>query len=296
MSVKQVCEAWLSGYASPNTRAAYAADVRSYLAWCEQRDQRPMEATASDLDDYRTSRQVGGVSTATIARQFAALRAFYATAEQLGACADSPFFRRRPVAQAPSATEAMTSGEVRRLYAAIAGDPRLSLLVRLLLDEGLRLSEVLALDHDDVDGSQRSRRVRIVRHGRRRALPVSTATSKAIGRLRRATTSGPLLTRAHPGGHATEPQRLTRFGADFLLKQAAESAGIDHVVSANVLRATHAAMAHDAGEHIDDIRDRMGHRDVRTTRRYIAPVTQHHTTNQTDHTRKESNDVRSASL
>lgn len=274
MSVHQVCGAWLSSYASANTRAAYEADVRSYLAWCEQREQLPMEVTASDIDDYRESRQLGGASTATIARQFAALRAFYEAAEQMGACADSPFIRRRTATQARSGTEAMTSTEVRRLYAAIAGDARLSLLVRLLLDEGLRLSEVLALDHDDVDGSPRARRLRIIRHGRKRAVPVSTATSKVIGRLRRSTTNGPLLTRVRQGEPTREPERLTRFGADFLLKQAAESAGIDHVVSANVLRATHAAMAHDAGEHIDDIRDRMGHRDVRTTRRYIAPDTQ----------------------
>ena len=272
MSVQQVCEAWLAGYVSDNTRAAYAADVRTYLAWCERRQQRPMEATAEDLDDYREARQTSGASTATIARQFAALRAFYEAAERLGACADSPFIHRRRAAPARSDTDVMTPAEVERLYAVIAADPRLTVLVRLLLDEGLRLSEVLALDQHDVDGEHRSRHVRIVRHGRKHAVKVTPATSKAIGRLQlSAPHKGPLLVRAHQGQAPAEPERLTRFGADFLLKQAAESAGIRHVVSANVLRRTHAAMAHDAGEHIEDIRDRMGHRDVRTTRRYIAP-------------------------
>jgi site-specific recombinase XerD len=154
--------------------------------------------------------------------------------------------------------------------AAVAADARVAVLVQLLLGDGLRLSEALAIDHDDVSGSPRSKRVHVVRHGRRRLVVLSTATSKAVGRLQRSGRNrGPLLV-AEPH-RSTEPERLSRFGADFLIKQAARSAGIDHVVSANVLRRTHATMAHRAGEHIDDIRDRMGHRDVRTTRRYITP-------------------------
>jgi site-specific recombinase XerD len=65
--------------------------------------------------------------------------------------------------------------------------------------------------------------------------------------------------------------RLTRFGADHLIKQAATSAGIERPVSANVLRRTHVTTAQRAGVPIDDIRHTMGHTDVRTTRRYLQP-------------------------
>ena len=65
--------------------------------------------------------------------------------------------------------------------------------------------------------------------------------------------------------------RLTRFGADHLIKQAATAARIERPVSANVLRRTHVATAERAGVPIDDIRHTMGHIDVRTTRRYMEP-------------------------
>jgi site-specific recombinase XerD len=66
--------------------------------------------------------------------------------------------------------------------------------------------------------------------------------------------------------------RLTRFGADHLIKQAATAAGIERPVSANVLRRTHVTTAQRAGVAIDDIQRTMGHTDVRTTRRYMEPA------------------------
>jgi integrase len=63
--------------------------------------------------------------------------------------------------------------------------------------------------------------------------------------------------------------RITRFGADQLIKRAGRRVGITDV-SANVLRRTHAAHARSEGDGDEEIRVRMGHRDVRTTRRYLG--------------------------
>ncbi len=64
--------------------------------------------------------------------------------------------------------------------------------------------------------------------------------------------------------------RITRFGADYLIKQASLAAGLDNAISANVLRRSHVAAARRRGVHIMDTRDRMGHQDVRTTHRHLA--------------------------
>ena len=63
---------------------------------------------------------------------------------------------------------------------------------------------------------------------------------------------------------------MTRFGADYLIKQAALAAQLDTNVSSNVLRRSHVAAAQRNGVHILDTRDRMGHRDVRTTHRHLG--------------------------
>ena len=58
-------------------------------------------------------------------------------------------------------------------------------------------------------------------------------------------------------------------GVDYVVKQAAETAGIAGSVSANALRRRFVMAAHERGEDLDGIRDRVGHADVRTTRRYL---------------------------
>jgi site-specific recombinase XerD len=97
------------------------------------------------------------------------------------------------------------------------------------------------------------------------------ARSRSLAILEQTTrTPGPLF--VGPSRGRAGSTRLTRFGAAHLIKQAAAAADIQQPVSANVLRRTHVSNAHRDGVSLDDIRQTMGHRDVRTTRRYVDPV------------------------
>lgn len=268
MSLEQATALWLSRYSSENTRAAYGSDLRTFVEWLD--DGSVFTATAQLLELYRLERESSGVRSSTVDRQFAALRSFYEVACELGSCAANPFAPRPPAAPTASDTAMLDADEVQRLFDASQFDPRAAVLVQLLLAEGMRLSEVLALDVPDVGGTTRERCLRVRRHGREVVLTLTPSSTRAITRLqRRSDGEGPLLTVRNRQGR--RPTRLSRFGADLLIKRAASSAGIDQRVSANVLRRTHVARAHLAGVHIDDISRRMGHRDVRTTRRYLTP-------------------------
>ena len=270
MTAQQVADTWLAAYTSDNTRLAYGSDLRAFLDWFDD-DSGVLAADQVVLAHYRAEREASGLARTTVDRQFAALRAFYAAACELGACSESPFGARRRAHTLESATGVLTSAECDRLLDASGRDLRTAVLVQLLLGEGIRLTEVLGLDRDDVSGSVRSKRLRIRRHGRPVEIPIDPANSRSIDRLQRAATAdsdGPLLTGPPRGGRS---MRLTRFGADHLLKQSAAAAGIERPVSANVLRRTHVTIADRAGVHIEDIRHRMGHRDLRTTRRYLPP-------------------------
>jgi integrase/recombinase XerD len=269
MTIEQATALWLSRYSSANTRAAYSSDLRAFLSWFGDLA-AAMGATAAELTQYRDERESRGISPATVDRQFAALRAFYDTAHEHGLCADNPLGSRPQAVAATSATGALTPAEVARLYGAAAGDPRTAALVRLLIGGGMRLAEILALDHADVSGPRHARQLRIVRHGGAASVALDRAGSRSIGDLQRSTVSpGPLF--IGPSRGRAGSTRLTRFGADHLIKQAATAAGIERPVSANVLRRTHVTTAQRAGVPIDDIRHTMGHIDVRTTRRYLTP-------------------------
>ena len=164
-------------------------------------------------------------------------------------------------------TESLTDEQIARLLVATS-DLRTALLVRLLLLEGFSLREILALDHEQIQGSARSMSAQLTRHGRRQSIVLNVDTCAAVTALQRSNgASGPLFAAAQPAGAG---QRITRFGADYLIKQAAHAAGLDTTVSANVLRRSHAAAAQRQGVHILDTRDRMGHNDVRTTHRHLG--------------------------
>jgi integrase len=172
-----------------------------------------------------------------------------------------------PMYSSDMATQSLTDEEIARLLT-VTVDPRTSLLIRLMLFEGLGLSEVLALDHEQIVGTRRSMSAELLRHGRPQSISLDLDTCSAVAALQRVYgASGPLFAAAQPAGSG---QRITRFGADYLIKQAAAAAGLDTTVSANVLRRSHAAVAERQGVHILDTRDRMGHRDVRTTYRHLS--------------------------
>lgn len=269
MTIEQAADVWLSGYQSANTRAAYFSDLRAFLSWFGD-EAAAIRATPQDLAEYRAERESHGISQATIDRQFAALRAFYTAACRLGLCSDNPFGERTPAANPTSATDPLTLDEVARLEMAAGEDPRTAVLVQLLLVEGMRLAEVLALDHADVSGPRNARRLRVVRHGGDVSVALDRAGSRSMTELERTTGSpGPLF--VGPVRGRAGSTRLTRFGADHLLKRAAAGAGIERPVSANVLRRTHVTNAERNGVPVDDIRQTMGHLNLRTTRRYLTP-------------------------
>jgi site-specific recombinase XerD len=119
--------------------------------------------------------------------------------------------------------------------------------------------------------------LRVVRHGDALVIPLDRSASRSMATLERTTFApGPLF--VGPSRGRSGATRLTRFGADHLLKQAAASANIQQPVSANVLRRTHVSIAQREGVSLDDIRQTMGHRDVRTTRRYLDPAGPHNLT------------------
>jgi integrase/recombinase XerD len=271
MTPEQVSAVWLARFASANTRAAYESDVRQFLAWCADRGAAPWETTTQSLTQYLAIREAAGAGTASISRQLAALRGYFAVAEAAGLCDANPFEQRRAAATASSPTNVLSHGELQRLHLACDGEPRTALLVHLLAGHGLRLAEVLSIDHEHLSGATAALRLRLAARVEERSLTLSPEVGPVVRTLQRGSPRrGPLLVAKR--GAAGAPTRLTRFGADLLIKQAAQGAGIRRTVSANVLRRTHAAMAHRAGDHVDDIRDRMGQRDVRTTRRYLLPT------------------------
>lgn len=271
-----VVEAWLVTFPSASTRMAYQRDLALYIEWLASQGVHPFEATAQHFNDYRLHHERAAAGAATIQRRLASVSSFYRFAVARRHITYSPATGpRRPVETAPppttSTTETLSVRERSLLWSsATTLGPRSAALVGLLLFDGLKLFETLGLDVGDVSRSARGPRpggltVSVRRRGNPVPIPLDSRTALAVHQVRRGRMSGPLfLGESITVGGA----RLTRFGADYLLKQVGAAAGLRSPLTANRLRSTHISEALKHAD-LESVRDSVGHVDRRTTLRFL---------------------------
>jgi integrase/recombinase XerD len=277
--------AWLASK-KPTTREAYARDLRAWAGFCAARGVHVLTARKPDADLFgaflqdpaATSRPL---SAASAARRMAAVSSWY---RYLVAC---DVHERNPFAAAArprvdrdySATAWLDEAGARRMIEAAEaarGATRLrdAAMVRLMLQLGVRVTEVCSLQVSAL-GQARGQRTVTVRGkgGKRieRALPPAAAQALDAYLQQRAqragiepaALSGPLFTTS--SGRAVDRVLLFR-----LVRRLAERAGLPQpdAVTPHALRHTFATIATERGADLDDLQDAMGHADPRTTRRY----------------------------
>jgi site-specific recombinase XerD len=293
---RSVTEDWLNGQTSPNTRAAYRSDLASFGRWCAQQGQIPLAADATTLVAFQTAREAAGDSPSTIRRKWSALSSFFDFAVSTDSMDANPALgadRPRVASGDPSPTLQLSPQAVagyRSVAAAL--DPRLDALVALLVVDGLKVSEALALDISDVRGKPPITSVTVRRRGESKRVVLDAESARAVRRAAGKRRAGPLFATGRPSS-SSRPRRLTRFGADHLIRQLSEE-GTAERVTANALRRFHITH-HSADAPLEEVRERAGLADVRGVRRYIVDEGETIVDTQTNigkKPRKESNDMK----
>ena len=143
-------------------------------------------------------------------------------------------------------------------------------LLEFLYATGARVSEVLALDVDDVDVDSHVVRLR-GKGGKQRIVPIGSHARAALAAY---------LVRARPTfvakskhGQAaiflnTNGGRLSRQSAWLIIKQSAEAAHITSAVSPHVMRHSFATHLLDGGADVRVVQELLGHASVATTQIY----------------------------
>jgi site-specific recombinase XerD len=270
-------ETWLGTQSSANTRSAYGADLAVFGRWCAGRDAVPLHVTAADVVAYQAACERAGESPSTIRRRSSALSSFFHYAVGCDAVADNPVTgTNRPQVEVgdPSPTPTLASTVVdENLATAAEHDVRLHALVALLALDGLKLGEALALEVTDIGGRNPRVSAAVARPGGRQRLVLHRVASAAVCRCAAGRSDGPLFVSGRPARPGQPARRLTRFGADHLIKRLPANGGTP--LTANALRRFFVSSSHAAGVDIDDIRERAGLSDVRSARRYLQSHTQH---------------------
>jgi integrase len=137
------------------------------------------------------------------------------------------------------------------------------LLVLMMLELGLRVSEVVGADVEDL-GEQGRFNVLAIR-GKGQAtkaarVPLNPALLDAVARATAGRKRGPLLM-------TSTGRRLTRQQAGKIIRQLGDQIGVARL-HPHELRHAFVTLALDAGETLRDVQDAARHADPRTTRRY----------------------------
>lgn len=267
---------------SEHSLAAYRRDLRLYATYLTGRGVG--DVTEVGPDDLRsfvawlrdtTNAQGRVYAPRSIARTLAAVRGFhrFLVAEDLASSDPSSDVASPRLPR--SLPKALSAAQVERLLAAPTGETPTVLrdraLLELLYGAGLRISELVALDVDDVDPVTRTvrclgkgRKERIVPFGR----PAARALDALLVRARPALApGGPWLWCNHRGG------RLTRQGAWKIVKAYADSADLGALVSPHTLRHSFATHLLDGGADVRVVQELLGHASVNTTQIYTQVST-----------------------
>ncbi len=222
----------------------------------------------------RGRRDDPGLAPTSLRRRAAALKGFYRFAFGEGVIAVDVAAHLDLPRMPRLLPETLTQPETERLLAAPPEDALLDrALLELLYAAGLRISEALRLDLEDLslDGAF----VRVIGKGdRERLVPVGEVALDAI----RAWLDGPrgaLIQLQHVQPHRGGPvflartgKRLARQQAWAIVKRAAATAGLNDRVSPHTLRHSFATHLLEGGADLRIVQELLGHASISTTQLY----------------------------
>lgn len=251
------------------TARAYAEDLADFSRWFEGtngQDVTPALVTTVDLREYQSHMlTVRGLKPATINRRMAAIRAWLRWAKGAGVIQDLPRFPHQ--ASIPrGAPKALDKLEEARFLRAVEreGNGRDSALIALMLYAGLRVGEVVMLQREDVEISERKGRV-IVRAGKgmkHRAVPLCLEARNMVRPWLLKVTKKWVFP-----GHS---EHLSVRAAQDVIKKYAYLAHLEGVTP-HTLRHTFATRLLRAGKDIVIVATLLGHSRLDTTARYTRP-------------------------
>lgn len=281
---------WLSEFASslaksdasPRTIVGYRLDLTLFFRWLQEKapSKEPLKGLSSiDVAAYRQHLvQVQRLKAATINRRLQALRRFCRWAKRRGLIKEDPSEEVQSIRTAPRRQpQGLKDIEVYALLRT-AGQSQRGLakrnyaLVQVMLQTGLRVSELAALRRADVVVHDRSGllRVRLGKGRREREVPLNATARRALAAYFKSREN------VKADDAAFESERGTALSVrsiEMVVSELARRAKINRMrVSAHTLRHTFALgyLRHNAGKLVQ-LASLLGHESLDTTAIYTQP-------------------------
>ena len=283
--------------ASPHTVAAYESDVRQFLAFAAlMLDKKPGDLRPADLDrallrGFATDLYANRSARASTARKLSSLRRFMRYLRREGLIDTNPeYFVRAPKVEQRVPAHLTVDEMTRLLDAPDASTPlgrRDRAILELFYASGLRLSELVGLDLEDVN--LHGRIVRVMGKGaKERLVPFNRAAADALrswlrdrATLREAAIDSRLPARDFqriPGARRADTReplfvnfkgtRLTGRSVQRLVARYVTGCSAQFGISPHALRHSFATHLLQRGADLRAIQELLGHVQLSTTQRY----------------------------
>jgi integrase/recombinase XerC len=258
--------------ASAHTVRAYLADLSQYAAYLAGANASVVPSSPALVRGF-VARAAAEAGPSSLGRKLSTLRSFYGFLVREGMAPGNPARAVASPRRPKRLPEVLPEEEVAALVEAPAGDGPAALrdraILELLYGSGLRVSELVGLDVDDVDLEARLVRVlgkrrkeRIVPFGKAAALALRRWVAEGRPALAKAARSGaPLFLNARGG-------RLLQRSVARRLDRAVLAAGLPRHVHPHVLRHCFATHLLGNGADLRGIQELLGHASLSTTQRY----------------------------
>jgi len=286
---------------SPHTVTAYRRDLHRYADYLAELGVTDSSQVNSAMIGSYAARLREGIATpngdgwaepplanASVARAVIAVRSLHRFAAAEGLTGEDPARSIRPPKPPRRLPKALSLEQVQAMLEVPPTDTDIGLrdaaLLELLYGTGLRISEAVALDLDDVhrllrtpDG-ERPPGLRVLGKGsKERIVPVGSYARAALDAY--VIRGRPGLTAHGRGTPAlfvnTRGGRLSRQSAWAVMRSVAEKAGITAEVSPHTLRHSYATHLLDGGADIRVVQELLGHASVTTTQIYTLVTIDH---------------------
>ncbi len=290
--------------ASPHTLAAYRRDLGRYLAELSgQGITDPTAVTPALIGEYATRLTEGvrapaesapadgwlwaPLAPASVARAVVAVRSLHRFGLAEGVTATDPAATVTPPRPPLRLPKALSLDQVQAVLAVPATDTALGLrdaaLLELLYGTGARISEVVALDVDELTralavGADEVAGLRVLGKGsKERIVPLGSYARAAVeaylvrgrpGLAARGRGTPALLLNARGGA-------LSRQSAYAVVQRVAHRAGIETEVSPHTLRHCFATHLLEGGADVRVVQELLGHASVTTTQIYTLVTVEH---------------------
>ena len=264
--------------ASANTVSSYMRDIRQFSEWL--RDDSGLdvvEASQSHIGAYLSHLEADGRSAATVSRNLASLKNFYAYVVSTGFLEQTPVVDIHVDRGEKKLPQILTGREIELLLAqpacVDAKGFRDKAMLEVMYATGIRVTELIDLNVEDVNLEAGILKCAGAR--KTRMIPLYPAAQKALSAYLLGVRSGMLASPDEPALFVNvSGSRMSRQGFWKILKYYQSLAHIEKEITPHTLRHSFAVHLLENGADLGSVQELMGHSDISSTQMYTHMVNQ----------------------